>query len=329
MDVHAIRKQMFAITNDRQFNDVALEIFHYQYGQNPVYRQFVDGLGVNVNDIRSYGQIPFLPVGFFKTHRVVSGSFGEEAVFESSGTTGSATSRHYVADFSLYEESFTRTFNLFYGDVAQYNIYALLPSYLERKNSSLVYMVDRLLWKSNREYGGFYLHDLEKLAAEIREALSENKKVMLLGVTYALLDLAEKFPMPLTGAVVVETGGMKGRREEITRSELHEKLMRAFATDSIHSEYGMTELLSQAWSKGGGLYACPPWMKVLISDTNDPLSLLPAGRTGGINVIDLANLHSCSFIATQDLGKLNNHGQFEVLGRFDSSDIRGCSLLTV
>lgn len=329
MDVQAIRKQVFAVSNEQQFNDAALEIFRYQYEQNGIYRLFVDSLGIDAAQVSSYSRIPFLPVSFFKTHKVVTGSFREEAVFESSGTTGNATSRHYVADFSLYEESFSRGWKLFYGDISQYNIFALLPSYLERKNSSLVYMVDRLMWKSDAAYGGFYLHDLGKLAAGIREALAGNKKVMLLGVTYALLDLAEQYPMPLTGAVVVETGGMKGRREEITRAELHEKLTTAFSVDSIHSEYGMTELLSQAWSKGGGLFTCPPWMKVLISDTNDPLSLLPAGRTGGINVIDLANLHSCSFIATQDLGRMNDRGQFEVLGRFDNSDVRGCSLLSV
>jgi phenylacetate-coenzyme A ligase PaaK-like adenylate-forming protein len=329
MDIHNLRKSIFAISNAQQFNDVALEIFHYQYGQNPVYRQFVDGLGVNVDDIQSFDRIPFLPIGFFKTHRVVTGIFDEEVVFESSGTTGATMSRHFVADFSLYEESFTRTWNLFFGDISQYNIFALLPSYLEKQNSSLVYMVDRLMWKSDQAYGGFYLHDLEKLAAEIQSALSDTKKVMLLGVTYALLELAEKFPMPLPGALVVETGGMKGRREEITRSELHQTLKNAFGVPAIHSEYGMTELLSQAWSKGYGLFTCPPWMKVLISDTNDPLSLLPEGRTGGINIIDLANIHSCSFIATQDLGKLHPDDRFEVLGRFDSSDIRGCSLLAV
>lgn len=329
MDIHELRRRIFAVNNDQQFNDAALEIFRYQYEENSIYRLFVDSLGINAALISSYRQIPFLPISFFKTHKVVTGSFTEEAVFESSGTTGIATSRHYVADFSLYEESFSRSWRLFYGDISQYNIFALLPSYLERKNSSLVYMVDRLLWKSDRTLGGFYLHDLEKLAAEISEALTGNKKVMLLGVTYALLDLAEKYPMPLTKAIVVETGGMKGRREEITRAELHETLTKTFKVTSIHSEYGMTELLSQAWSQGGGLFTCPPWMKVLISDTNDPLSLLPAGRTGGINVIDLANLHSCSFIATQDLGRMTDNGQFEVLGRFDSSDVRGCSLLAV
>ncbi len=329
MDIHELRRRIFAISNNQQFNDVALEIFRYQYSQNSIYHLFVDSLGINAAQVSSHDQIPFVPISFFKTHKVVTGSFPEEAVFESSGTTGTTTSRHYVADFLLYEESFTRGWKLFYGDIAQYNIFALLPSYLERKNSSLVYMVDRLLWKSDRAFGGFYLHDLEKLAVEMHEALAGNKKVMLLGVTYALLDLAEQYPMPLTGAVVVETGGMKGRREEITRAGLHETLMKAFSVTSIHSEYGMTELLSQAWSHGGGLFTCPPWMKVLISDTNDPLTLLPAGRTGGINVIDLANLHSCSFIATQDLGRMNDSGQFEVLGRFDSSDVRGCSLLAV
>lgn len=329
MDIHELRRRIFTISNDQQFNDTALEIFRYQYEENSIYHLFVDSLGINAALISSYRQIPFLPISFFKTHKVVTGSFPEEAVFESSGTTGIATSRHYVADFSLYEQSFTRGWELFYGDISQYNIFALLPSYLERNNSSLVYMVDRLLWKSDRTFGGFYLHDLEKLAAEIRIALTGNKKVMLLGVTYALLDLAAKYPMPLTNAIVVETGGMKGRREEITRAELHETLTKAFKVTSIHSEYGMTELLSQAWSQGGGLFTCPPWMKVLISDTNDPLSLLPAWRTGGINVIDLANFHSCSFIATQDLGRMNDNGQFEVLGRFDNSDVRGCSLLVV
>ena len=327
MDTETLRRRIFSIKTATDFNALALDIFHYQFAQNKVYRQFVETLGVNPSSVLDYSLIPFLPVSFFKTHKVLTGEREEEVVFESSGTTGLTTSRHYVSDFSLYEESFTRGLRLFYGDIAQYCIFALLPSYLERQNSSLVHMVERLMWKSNRSFGGFYLDEMGKLSATITEAISKGNKVMLFGVTFALLEMAEQFPVWMPRVIIFETGGMKGRRKELTRMELHETLDKAFGVEKIHSEYGMTELLSQAWSKEDGIFRCPPWMKILISDPNDPLSLLQDGRSGGINVIDLANLNSCSFIATQDLGRLNEDESFEVLGRFDASDIRGCSLL--
>jgi hypothetical protein len=327
MELPGFRERIFRISSQQDFNALAMEIFRYQYANNMVYRQFVDGIIMDVSTIQHPAQIPFLPVSFFKSHRILSGKLEEQLVFESSGTTASIPSKHFVADFSLYEESFTRCMELFYGDLAEYSIFALLPSYLERKNSSLVYMVERLMWKSNQSFGGFYLDEMGKLRDSMLEAMAAGNKVMLFGVTFALLDMVEKFPMNIPGAVIIETGGMKGRRKELTRMELHEILKKGFGVESIHSEYGMTELLSQAWSKGEGIFSCPPWMEILISDPNDPLTLLEDGRTGGINVIDLANIYSCSFIATQDLGRKNEDGSFEVLGRFDASDIRGCSLL--
>jgi len=327
MEPSRLRERIFRISSQQEFNALAMEIFRYQYANNVVYRQFVNGITPDVNTISQPDQIPFLPVSLFKSHRIMSGNLNEQMVFESSGTTASTPSKHYVADFSLYEESFTRCMELFYGDLSGYSIFALLPSYLERQHSSLVYMVERLMWKSNRNFGGFYLDEMGKLHDSILEALTAGNKVMLFGVTFALLDMVEKFPMNIPGAVIIETGGMKGRRKELTRMGLHEILKKGFGVDSIQSEYGMTELLSQGWSKGEGVFHCPPWMEILITDPNDPLSFLETGHTGGINVIDLANIYSCSFIATQDLGRKNGDGSFEVLGRFDSSDIRGCSLL--
>jgi hypothetical protein len=237
------------------------------------------------------------------------------------------TSKHYVVDADLYEQSFTRGLELFYGDFSQYVVFALLPSYLERKNSSLVYMVEKIMLHSDRQMGGFFLNDLEDLQRQLLEAQHKGLKIILFGVTFALLDMAENYPVTIPDAIIIETGGMKGRRKEITRMELHEQLCKGFGVEKIHSEYGMTELLSQAWSAGDGIFNCPPWMQIMIADTNDPLSFLETGRTGGINIIDLANFHSCSFISTQDLGRVFEDGTFEVLGRFDNSDIRGCSLL--
>jgi phenylacetate-coenzyme A ligase PaaK-like adenylate-forming protein len=327
MDSQALKQSIFTIETQHDFNALAIEIFHYQYEQNKVYRQFVDALGVQLSEIVLTDDIPFLPVGFFKTHQVVSGDQEAQVVFESSGTTGPAASRHFVTDFNLYEQSFGQGLHLFYGDIRQYCIFALLPSYIERQNSSLVHMVERLMWKSNRAFGGFFLNEMDKLAEIMLAATSEGNKVMLFGVTFALLEMAQKHPIMLPGAIIIETGGMKGRRKEITREELHQVLKKGFGVATIHSEYGMTELLSQAWSQGEGIFQCPPWMKVLISDPNDPLSTLGNGQTGGINVIDLANLNSCSFIATQDLGRKFDDNSFEVLGRFDASDVRGCSML--
>lgn len=327
MDFTAFKHSIFNLQNPFEFNETARSLFRYQYRNNSIYRSFVDALGISESKVYHPEQIPFLPVSFFKTHKITTGDFIEEAVFESSGTTGSETSRHYVADTGLYETSFTRGLELFYGDLSQYAVFALLPSYLERRNSSLVYMVEKIRMKSNQQMGGFFLHELETLQKQLTEAHDAGLKIMLFGVTFALLEMAEKFPVSIPGALVLETGGMKGRRKELTRMELHEKLCSGFGVAKIHSEYGMTELLSQAWSAGDGIFRCPPWMRVLIADTNDPLSYIETGRTGGINIIDLANFHSCSFLATQDLGRVFDDGSFEVLGRFDNSDIRGCSLL--
>jgi hypothetical protein len=327
MDFTAFKHSIFNLQNSFEFNEIARSLFHFQYRNNEVYHNFVNALGIIDSQVYHPEQIPFLPVSFFKTHKIVTGDFAEELIFESSGTTGTETSRHYVADADLYERSFLTGLELFYGDLSKYVVFALLPSYLERKNSSLVYMVEKVLQRSNRQMGGFFLHDLEELKKQLLEAQRLGLKILLIGVTFALLDMAEHFSVEIPGAVIVETGGMKGRRKEITRMELHENLCRGFGVNKIHSEYGMTELLSQAWSAGDGIFRCPPWMKVLIADTNDPLSFLESGRSGGINIIDLANFHSCSFIATQDLGRVFDDGSFEVLGRFDNSDIRGCSLL--
>ncbi|MFA5972027.1 MAG: acyltransferase [Lentimicrobiaceae bacterium] len=328
MDFTAFKDSIFNLQSPFEFNEIALSLFRYQYKNNKIYNRFVDALGISESQVFHPEQIPFLPVSFFKTHKIISGDFSEEVVFESSGTTGMETSRHYVVDASVYQESFSRGLELFYGDLSQYAVFALLPSYLERKNSSLVYMVERMLLKSNRQMGGFFLNDLEALKQQLLEAQRNGLKIMLIGVTFALLDMAENFPVTIPDAIIIETGGMKGRRKELTRMELHEQLCKSFGVGKIHSEYGMTELLSQAWSAGDGIFRCPPWMKVMIADTNDPLSYLETGRTGGINIIDLANFHSCPFISTQDLGRVFEDESFEVLGRFDNSDIRGCSLLT-
>jgi len=327
MDFTAFKHSIFNLQSPFEFNEIAVSLFRYQYRENEIYKSFVDALGVSEGQVYHPEQIPFLPVSFFKTHKVISGGYSEELIFESSGTTGMETSKHYVVDASCYQESFTRGLQLAYGDLSQYVIFALLPSYLERKNSSLVYMVEKILLQSNRQMGGFYLNELDELHRQLKEAQRLGLKIMLIGVTFALLDMAEKFPISIPDAIIIETGGMKGRRSEITRMELHEQLCKGFGVQKIHSEYGMTELLSQAWSAGDGIFRCPPWMKVMIADTNDPLSYLETGRSGGINIIDLANFHSCSFIATQDLGRVFDDGTFEVLGRFDNSDIRGCSLL--
>jgi phenylacetate-coenzyme A ligase PaaK-like adenylate-forming protein len=327
MDFTAFKHSIFNLQSPFEFNEIAVSLFRYQYRENEIYRSFVDALGISESQVYHPEQIPFLPVSFFKTHKVISGDYAEELIFESSGTTGMETSKHFVVDASCYQESFTRGLQLAYGDLSEYAVFALLPSYLERKNSSLVYMVEKILLQSNRQMGGFYLNELSELQQQLKEAQRLGLKIMLFGVTFALLDMAEKFPLRIPDAIIIETGGMKGRRNELTRMELHEKLCKGFGVQKIHSEYGMTELLSQAWSSDDGIFRCPPWMKILIADTNDPLSYLETGRSGGINIIDLANFHSCSFIATQDLGRVFDDGSFEVLGRFDNSDIRGCSLL--
>ena len=304
-----------------------MDTFRYQYENNEVYHRFCTLLNCFPNKVNTLEKIPFLPIECFKTEKVYCGHTTPQQIFTSSGTTGTQTSRHYVKELSLYEQSFRKGFEHFYGNVEDYVVLALLPSYLERTGSSLITMVADLIERSGSEYSGFYLNEYDLLAQRLQMLDASGKKVLLIGVSFALLDLVEKHTFSLKNTIVMETGGMKGRRKELVREELHALLCKGFGVEKIHSEYGMTELLSQAYSAGKGIYKCVPWLKVLIRDTNDALSYLPTGKTGGINIIDLANRESCSFIATQDLGKLYPDGTFEVLGRFDNADIRGCNLL--
>ncbi len=319
--------QVFGIDSEAQFEQVALQVFKHQAKHCAVYNSFLTGLNVDIEAVKDIGQIPFLPIEFFKSHEVVSSSAPAEVTFTSSGTTGMITSRHLVSDVSWYTESFRNAFALFYGDIESYTVLALLPSYLEREGSSLIYMADDLIRQSHNADSGFYLYNHEELHQQILRQQQLKKPTLLIGVTFALLDFVEQYQISFPELIVMETGGMKGRRKEMIREELHDTLCKGFGVSKIHSEYGMTELLSQAYSKGDGIFDCPPWMKIITRDTNDPLDSLGFGRTGGINVIDLANINSCSFIATQDLGKVQPDGSFEVLGRFDNSDIRGCNLL--
>lgn len=328
MLTRGFRQHIFNIRDEEGFDDLSLGIFNYQAENNPVYKDYIERLGVHPSEISSVADIPFLPVEFFRNHRIITGNNEPVILFESSGTTGSNASRHYIVDTGLYEESFLKCFRHFFGDPASYFFAALLPSYSERENSSLVYMVNRLTKESADARSRFFLNDNEALIRTLEKIKQEGGKGILIGVSFALLELAEKHPADLSGIIVVETGGMKGRRKEITREELHSVLKKAFSIGSVHSEYGMTEMLSQAWSTGNGIYHTPPWMKVMIRDSHDPLTILNESEiSGGINIIDLANINSCSFIATADLGKLHKDGGFEVLGRFDNSDLRGCNLL--
>ena len=322
-------KDIFNIKNETDFEQLTLEVFRFQFENNTVYRSFCDLLNIYHTDVKSIKEIPFLPIQFFKSHKVICNSFKEETIFSSSGTTGQTTSKHYVSNLTLYKESFLKGFNHFYGKIEDYTILALLPSYLEREGSSLIYMVEDLIKRSNSEKSGFYLNNLEDLRKVITEQENSNKKTLLIGVSFALLDLVENYQFQLKNTIVMETGGMKGRRKELIRSELHELLKKGFGVNKIHSEYGMTELLSQAYSIGNGIFKCPTWMRILTRDTEDALTILDSPQTGGINVIDLANLYSCSFIATQDLGKVYPDNSFEILGRFDTSDIRGCNLMVL
>jgi hypothetical protein len=327
MDFNTARKRIFNTGTQYDFDEITLAVFRLQYSHNSLYRLFVNGLGVDIQAVIRPSMIPFLPVSFFKSQRIYCAANAEETIFESSTTTGSIPSKHYVADLELYRESFQKGFSLNFGNAEDYVIIGLLPSYLERKNSSLVYMVSTLIHQSKHTASGFYLYDHHALALQLEETKQKGQKVMLIGVGYALLDFIESHPMELPEAIIVETGGMKGRREELIREELHKRLCQGFGVKSIYSEYGMTELLSQAWSNAAGIFRCPPWMNVMIRDANDPLSFAKTGETGGINIIDLANLYSCSFIATDDLGRMHADGSFEVLGRFDAADVRGCSLM--
>ena len=323
--------KIFSVT-ESSFRQLALDIFHFQYEANSIYRSYVNALGKTPSDVDELEKIPFLPISFFKTDEIKAGKFNAQIIFKSSGTTQTIKSQHHVKDVSIYTQSFTTSFKKIYGDLQGWCILGLLPSYLEKGNSSLVYMVDDLIKQSQHPQSGFYLYDLEKLKETLLSLERANQKILLIGVTYALLDFAEKFPMSLRNTIIMETGGMKGRREELTRMEVHDQLKKAFGKTEIHSEYGMTELLSQTYAKKEGRFQCPSWMKVLIRDDEDPLSTQFSTSgvvSGAINIIDLANVYSCSFIATDDVGKLYPDKSFEVLGRMDGSDLRGCSLLTV
>ncbi len=323
-----LSESIFNIKDQDAFNDRALEIFRLQSGGNKVYNEFIRSLKVDASIVKSVSDITFLPVEFFKNHIVLTGSKPPVKIFESSGTTGAVSAKHYVADTGLYEKSFLKAFTLFFSEPERYMIAALLPSYTERGNSSLVYMMDNLIKRSSFPGSGFYKEDIRGMIKAFEDARAQGRRILLMGVSFALLDLAEKYSFDLHDVIIVETGGMKGRRKEITRDELHTVLKEAFNVSVIHSEYGMTELLSQAYSKGEGIFRAPPWMKIVIRDPQDPLTIIKEpGVTGGINIIDLANIHSCSFISTGDMGKLHEDGSFEVLGRLDNSDVRGCNLM--
>ena len=306
-----------------------MDVFNFQFNNNPVYRSFCDLLYKHPSDVKCIEDIPFLPIQFFKSHKVLSSKHPIEATFSSSGTTGSVTSKHYVTDVNIYEESFRAGFHECYGNIEDYVILALLPSYLERQGSSLIYMVNDMIAQSKHSESGFYLDNISELKDHLNILDSKGQKVLLIGVSFALLDLVEHYQFHLKNTIVMETGGMKGRRKEVVRAELHSILKQGFGVSNIHSEYGMTELLSQAYSKGSGRFECPSWMRILTRDPEDALTLQERQKTGGINVIDLANVNSCSFIATQDLGRVSEDGSFEIIGRFDSSDIRGCNLLVL
>ena len=321
--------EIFNIQTKEAFNKVALKVFKHQFENNNLYRSFCDLLYIHPSDVKTIAEIPFLPIQFFKSHQVMSTYSEHATIFSSSGTTGSITSKHYVTDIDWYTQSYLKGFKHFYGNIEEYTVLALLPNYLERKGSSLIYMVEDLIKKSNKPDSGFYLNNLNELAEKLQILDKKGSKILLIGVSFALLDLIEKHHFKLQNTIIMETGGMKGRRKEMIRNELHEILCNGFGVPKIHSEYGMTELLSQGYSKGNGVFECPPWMKILTRDTEDPLTILSNKKSGGINVIDLANYNSCSFIATQDLGRLVTDNSFEIIGRFDNSDIRGCNLMVL
>ena len=322
-------EKIFNIKNEYDFTKTTLEVFNHQFYNNKVYRSFCDLLYVHPSDVKKIEQIPFLPIQFFKSKKVLSSLDDIEETFTSSGTTGGLTSKHFVTNVNVYKESYLKGFSHFYGKIEDYAILALLPNYLERKGSSLVFMVDDLIKKSKNPESGFFLKNEAKLAQKLQKLDKRGQKTLLIGVSFALLDLLENYNFKLKNTIIMETGGMKGRRKELVREELHKILKNGFGVTEIHSEYGMTELLSQGYSIGKGVFKTPPWMKILIRDTEDALTIINSGKNGGINVIDLANFNSCSFIATQDLGKVYKNGSFEVVGRFDNSDIRGCNLMVL
>lgn len=320
--------RLFNINNEVAFNVALNTVFQFQYTNNAIYRQWCNLNGLNDSQLITPETVPYLPISFFKTHAVLSTSFTAEQIFESSGTTGTINSKHYVKDIAVYEQSFNTAFQQFYGNATNYCVIGLLPSYLERNNSSLVFMVNELIEQSKHPLSGFYLNEFDKLYSVLQQLEQQKQPTLLIGVTFGLLDFAEQYALPLNHSIIMETGGMKGRRRELTRQEVHALLQQCFGVSSIHSEYGMTELLSQAYSTGNGKFVCPPWMKVVVRDEDDPLHIKTSGK-GILNIIDLANVYSCSFIATDDIGVLYKDGSFEVQGRMDNSDIRGCSLLAL
>ncbi|MBL0308718.1 MAG: acyl transferase [Bacteroidetes bacterium] len=324
--MYTLKDRIFAV-DEFSFETLAIELFAYQYRQVSMYRAFCDSFKKKPENVRTLADIPFIPIDFFKRHRLLAGEMADQKIFESSSTTDTVPSCHYVADLTVYEESFLKGFAQFYGTLQDYIILALLPSYLERETSSLVYMVKQLMEIGRNKESGFYLHDFEKLKSTLEQLKQQNKKVILWGVTFALLDFVEKYATHFPKLIVMETGGMKGRRKEITRLEVHQILRRAFGVDKIHSEYGMTELLSQAYSLGDGRFNTPPWMKILVRDMDDPLGIGIRGSAGALNVVDLANIYSCSFIATGDTGIVYDDGSFEVTGRMDYTEVRGCNLM--
>ncbi|MEC3906627.1 acyl transferase [Tamlana sp. 2201CG12-4] len=320
---------IFSIKSQTAFEDLAIQVFKFQFENNKVYRSFCDLLYKHPSEVNTIEDIPFLPIEFFKTHSILSSSHPIKTTFTSSGTTGSATSKHHITNLDIYRQSFSKGFEQFYGNTEDYVVLGLLPSYLEREGSSLIYMVDTMIKTSRHPESGFYLNDLTALKNTLIKADSEGKQVLLIGVSFALLDLVETYQFNLKNTIIMETGGMKGKRKELIRAELHNILKKGFGVKHIHSEYGMTELLSQAYSKGQGIFYCPPWMKVLTRDIEDALTIQSPEKTGGLNIIDLANINSCAFIATQDLGRVTKEDTFEVIGRFDNSDIRGCNLMVL
>lgn len=312
------------------FTEKAIELFYFQFLNNTTYRDYCKLIDCSPHKVNSLEKIPFLPISAFKTHPIKTGNFVAETVFNSSGTTGVQTSQHAVKDISIYENSFTIGFESLYGNIEEYCVLGLLPSYLERKGSSLIYMVNHFIQKSNHPSSGFFLNNTKELFEILSHLRNTNQKTLLIGVSFGLLNFAEEYTLPYhENLIVMETGGMKGRRKELIREELHEQLKKGFSTANIHSEYGMTELLSQAYSKGEGKFQTPPWMKILIRQQDDPFNWAETGKVGAINVIDLANIHSCAFIQTEDLGKKHEDQSFEVLGRFDASEVRGCNLMVL
>lgn len=326
-----VEQKIFQITTNQEFEDICNELFNLHYNNNKTYSAFCNLLGIDLKKISSISEIPFLPVEFFKSKKIYLDSFDAQNYFSSSATTGAIPSKHYYHSLDVYEKSFTKSFEFFYGDVSDYNFLCLLPSYLEREGSSLIYMANYFITKSNltNKKSNFYLNNLEELKNTLQHIISRKEKFILLGVSFALLDFSEKYSIDLSSGIVMETGGMKGRRKELIREELHKLLKSSFNLNEIHSEYGMSELLTQGYSKENGVYNCPHWMKVLIRDNTDNKSYVKNGNSGCINVIDLANMYSCPFISTQDIGKKYDDNSFEVLGRIDQADVRGCNLMVI